>query len=323
MMRRIFFRDIAAGTGTLLTLFMMLFMLIGPLLNDYDPVKVNMAERLLPPGAEHWLGTDELGRDIWARLTEGAKYSLGSGFLIIASALAAGVIIGGFAGLAGGRIDEIVMRVCDVFMAFPQLLLAMIIAFSLGAGLQSTIIALALSWWPAYARMTRGLVLLAREQLYVEAAVAAGASLPYVLFRSVLPNALPVLFAQATMDIGSAIIVGSGLSFIGLGAQQPTPEWGAMIAASRQYVFEGWWYGLSSGLAIFISSLGFSLLGDALQDALDPRGRGSGGRKRGRGERPKGKVLHAEDSRRLGTPPVPPGPNHFQVASAPDQSNSK
>lgn len=271
MIRKVVFQDAASVTGFFCTALVLLFMLIGPLLTDYDPLKINMEDKLLPPGKEHWLGTDELGRDIFARLAEGARYSMGTAFSVVALAASVGILVGGFCAYIGGKVDHIFMRICDIFMSFPELLLAMFIAFALGPGLKSTILALAMVWWPSYARMARGLVLVIREHLYVESAVAIGASPLYIVTRIILPQAMPTLTVQITMGLGSAIIASSGLSFIGLGAQMPLPEWGAMIGASRNFVFQAWWYALFPGLAIIISVLGFSLLGDALQEAISPK----------------------------------------------------
>ncbi|XID90907.1 ABC transporter permease [Paenibacillaceae bacterium WGS1546] len=271
MIRKVIFQDAASVIGTFFTAFVLLFMIVGPWLTDYDPLKVNMDEKLMPPSAQHWLGTDELGRDIFARLADGARYSFGTAIAVVAIAATVGIVVGGFCAYIGGWLDNLLMRLCDIFMSFPELLLAMFIAFALGPGLNSTIIALAIAWWPSYARMVRGMVIVIRENLFVESAVAIGASPIYIVLRVILPQAVPLLIVQITMGLGSAIIAASSLSFIGLGAQMPLPEWGAMVGASRNFIFQAWWYGLFPGLAIFMSVIGFSLLGDALQEALNPK----------------------------------------------------
>lgn len=275
MMRRIFFRNLAAATGTVLTLLVILFMAFGPFIAQYDPITVNTAERLQPPSSTHWFGTDEMGRDIFARVATGSRYTIGAAVLIIGIATLLGLCFGGACGYFGGWADEILMRICDIFMAFPQLLLGMLITFSLGPGLRSAIIALIISWWPTYIRLVRGMVISIRENLYVEAAVAAGAPSRYIVSRCILPQTIPMLISRITIDLGYAMVACSGLSFIGLGAQNPLPEWGAMISASRSYVFDAWWYGMFPGLAIFVTVLGLSLLGDAMQDAFDPQLRGT------------------------------------------------
>lgn len=271
MIKKILFKDVSATIGTILTAFILLFMCIGPFLTDYDPLKVDMASKLLPPSSAHLLGTDEFGRDLFARLAYGAKYSIGTAVAVIAIAAVAGIIIGGLSGYIGGWVDNVIMRICDIFMSFPQMVLAMIIATALGAGLKATIIALAVSWWPNYARMVRGMVIVLRENLYVEAARAIGVHPLQIIFKIIIPQTMTMVTAQITMGIGSALIAASGFSFIGLGAQMPLPEWGAMISSSTNFIFKAWWYGLFPGLMIFISVLGFCLLGDSLQEALNPR----------------------------------------------------
>lgn len=253
---------------------MLVFAAVGPLAAPYDPVKIDMTRQLLPPSRAHWFGTDEAGRDLFTRMAHGARYSLGAAAVIIGLATAAGFAVGGISGYLGGWIDDILMRLVDLIMAFPLLILAMAIAIVLGPGLQSSVIALAVAWWPSYARLVRGMVLTIKERLHVESARAVGAPLWLILARHILPHTVPAVSARVATDLGFAIIVSSGLSFIGLGAQQPLPEWGSMIATSRLFFLTAWWYGLFPGLAIFATVLGVSLVGDALQDALDPTQRG-------------------------------------------------
>lgn len=271
MIRKIFFRNLAAGIGTVLTALIVLLIFVGPYFSSYDPLEVNTAERLQPPSANHWCGTDETGRDIFARIAAGGKYTVGAAVIIIGVATILGLILGGLSGYFGGWLDEVLMRVCDVFMAFPQLLLGMLITFLLGYGLKSAVIALIISWWPTYIRLVRGLVFQIKTNLYVEAAIASGAKSTYVIRHCILPQTIPLLVSRITIDLGYAMVACSSLSFIGLGAQSPMPEWGAMISASRTFVFNAWWYSVFPGLAIFSTVLGVSLLGDAMQDAFDPQ----------------------------------------------------
>ena len=271
MIKKIVFRDAGSVIGTILTLSIIILMSIGPLLTPYDPLGVDTANRLQPVSSEHIMGTDELGRDVFTRLLSGAKYSLGSAVFIIGAAVLIGLVLGGISGYAGGWLDELIMRICDIFMAFPQLLMALLIASALGKGLISTIVALTIAWWPSYTRTVRGMVLSLKESVFVEAAVSEGASTGYIVFRVILPHTLPMVLSRVTIDIGFAMITSSGLSFIGLGAQAPLEEWGAMISAGQSVIFSAWWCAVFPGLAIFLTVLGLSLLGDSIQDALNPR----------------------------------------------------
>ena len=269
-------RDPAATIGVVFTAAVVVAAVAGPALLTRDPIAVAMGQRLQPPGAMFPLGTDELGRDILTRIVHGARSSVLTAILVIFSAAAFGAIVGGIAGYAGGAIDNVAMRTVDLLMAFPYLILAMIIAFALGPGLTSTAIALAIVWWPSYARLVRGLVLVLRQHLFVEAARAMGARTSRVLGLHILPHCWPALIVRITTDLGFAIIAGASLSFIGLGPQPPDPDWGAMISNARHYVMAAWWYGLFPGLALFVAVMGFSLLGDALHDVGEPRLGGRG-----------------------------------------------
>ncbi|MBM3451233.1 MAG: ABC transporter permease, partial [Armatimonadetes bacterium] len=232
--------------------------------------------RLHPPGVTFLLGTDELGRDVFSRILHGARTSVLIALAIIGSAVLVGSTLGGIAGYFGGRTESMVMRVVDLLMAFPYLILAMAIAFALGPGAVSTALALAAVWWPSYARLVRGQVLSLRQNLYVEAARALGAPNARIVALHILPHCLPALGVRITSDLGAAIIASASLSFIGLGPQPPSPDWGAMISGARFYISTAWWYGLFPGIALFITVMAFALVGDALQDALDPRLRGRG-----------------------------------------------
>ena len=245
--------------------------IFAPLLAPYDPLAQDLASRLEPPSAAHWLGTDQLGRDIASRLLYGSRISLVIGVVVVGLAGAFGTMIGLVAGYAGGLVDEGLMRLTEVFLAFPPLILAMAIAGALGPSLTNAIIAIAAVTWAVYARLARGQVLSLRRREYVEAARSIGASWPRILLRHLLPNAIAPLLVQASFDMGSAIISAAGLSFIGFGAQPPTPEWGVMISEGRNFISTQLWLSLFPGLAILFAVGSFNLLGDGLRDILDPR----------------------------------------------------
>ncbi len=244
---------------------------LAPLLAPYDPLAQALASRLEPPSPDHWLGTDQLGRDIASRLLYGARISLVIGVVVVMLAGVFGTFVGLIAGYAGGLVDEALMRVTEVFLAFPPLILAMAIAGALGPSLTNAIIAIAAVTWAIYARVTRGQLLSLRRREFVEAARAIGASRTRILLRHLLPNALAPLLIQASFDMGSAIISAAGLSFIGFGAQPPTPEWGVMISEGRNFISTQPWLSLFPGLAILFAVGAFNLLGDGLRDLFDPR----------------------------------------------------
>lgn len=270
VLKKYFFRDIPSAMGTVISFSILIFMIVGPLVSQYDPLAVDMGAKLVYPSAEHIFGTDEMGRDIFTRLAFGAWYSMGTALAVVLLAAVAGIVIGGIAGYAGGWLDNLVMRICDIFLAFPQIFLAMIIAAAIGAGIGPTIFALAVSWWPNYARMVRGMVIVIKEKLYVESAKAIGMTPVRIIFKIIIPQTMSMVIPQITMGIGNALIAASGLSFIGLGAQMPTPEWGAMISQGSRYIFNAPYYVIIPGVFIFLSVLGFSLLGDSLQEATNP-----------------------------------------------------
>jgi peptide/nickel transport system permease protein len=245
--------------------------LLAPLLAPYDPLLQDLGSRLRPPSPEHWLGTDSLGRDIASRILYGARISLIIGVVVVTAAGVVGTAIGLVAGYAGGLIDEALMRLTEVFLAFPALILAMAIAGALGPSLTNAIIAIAAVTWAVYARLVRGQILSLRRREFVEAARAMGASRTRIVVRHLLPNALAPLMIQASFDLGSSIIAAAGLSFIGFGAQPPTPEWGVMISEGRNYISTQPWVSLFPGLAILLAVGSFNLLGDGLRDAFDPR----------------------------------------------------
>lgn len=258
----------------IITLFMFLA-IFGPFITPYDPLVPSIQDRLLAPSSSHLFGTDELGRDVFSRVIAGARISLGIATVILAIAIPVGTLIGLFAGYAGGWVDEILMRITDIFLAFPAIILAMAIAASLGPNLRNTVIALTLVYWPWYARLVRGQVLQIKERDYIEAARAVGAPVPRLVLRHILPNSIAPIIIQATIDFGFAVLATAGLSFIGLGAQPPSPEWGSMISNARTFFRVAWWYFTFPGLALTFTVIGFNLLGDGLRDYFDPRTRGS------------------------------------------------
>jgi peptide/nickel transport system permease protein len=238
---------------------------------DHGAGRTSVASRLQPPSAEHPLGTDRLGRDVLSRVIYGTRPALGASLVVVLLAVAVGMPLGALAGLLGGWVDELVMRVSDLFLAFPSLLLAMAIVALLGPSLLNAVIALAVSWWPWYARLVRSVTLSLREQAFVEAARAMGAGTGAITFRHVLPNTVTPVMVQATLDIGTVILATTGLAFIGLGSQPPAADWGLMIEDGRALLRSGWWVSTFPGLAIFVTVLAFNLVGDALRDLFDPR----------------------------------------------------
>lgn len=244
--------------------------LFGPWVTPHDPQAVNLLARLAPPDASHWLGTDHLGRDILSRLIAGAGVSLGSVAIAMALILTLGIVIGGTAGLIGGRTDQLIMRLTDICLTFPTLVLALFLIAMLGTGLTNVIIAIALSHWAWYARLVRGIVLSLKHRDFIHASVMAGSGRIQLFARHLLPATLSQLLVLASLDIGHIMLHVSALSFIGLGVTPPTPEWGVMLSDARQYVWTSPMLMLWPGLALFITVLAFNLLGDALRDRLDP-----------------------------------------------------
>lgn len=245
--------------------------LFAPLIATHDPGAIDFAHKLRPPDARHFMGTDELGRDIFSRVVYGARTSLVIGFSVLAIAMTIGIPIGLVSGYFGGRVDTVLMRVSDVFLAFPPLLLPIAITAALGAGLFNAMLALAISWFPWYARIMRGSVLAIRANLYIEAARAIGAGHVRIMLRHALPNAMTPSLVQATMDFGYTILAAASLSFIGIGAKPPTIEWGLMVSLSRSKFLDFWWTAACPGLAIFLTVLSVNLIGDGLRDLLDPK----------------------------------------------------
>lgn len=261
--------------GVAIIILFLLLSLLGPTLAPHDPLKPAIFDQLQAPSLNHPFGTDSLGRDILSRVMSGARISLSVAAIVLSIALTLGVLVGGISGYLGGLVDDILMRFTDLFLAFPFLVLAIAISASLGPSLRNTVIALSIVYWPWYARLVRGQVLTVRTREYVEAARSSGCSNLRILVRHVMPNAMSPVIVQLTLDVGFAILATASLSFIGLGAQPPSPEWGAMINDARTYFQSAWWYISFPGLALALTVLGFNLVGDGLRDFLDPRTRGS------------------------------------------------
>lgn len=238
----------------------------------------NIVAKLKPPSSDFWLGTDHLGRDMLSRVIFGARVSMSAGLLIVAFSLLIGLPVGLLAGYFGGWADEALMRVTDIFLAFPALLLAVLLAAALGPGLLNSIVAVSVTWWPWYARMARSEVLVLRGQPYVEAAGLMGVSHPRILIRHILPGAARPLLVQAALDVGPALLTASALSFLGLGVLPPTADWGKMVDEGRKFFPGRWWVSAAPGIAIFLLALAFSVLGDALRDR--PSDLNSGGKRR-------------------------------------------
>lgn len=247
----------------------------APVLAPFTPTEQKLSQRLKPPTADHLMGTDQLGRDLWSRMLYGARISLTIGLVVVIAAGLFGIMVGLVAGYAGGVVDEILMRITDVFFAFPALILAMAIAGALGPSLENAMVAIAVVSWPVYARLVRGQVLSLRRREFIEAAESVGVPTLRILRKHLLPNALAPILVQASFDMGGAILAAAGLSFIGFGAQPPTPEWGVMISDGRKYISTQPWLSLFPGLGILLTVAAFNLIGDGLRDALDPRLRGN------------------------------------------------
>jgi peptide/nickel transport system permease protein len=238
-------------------------------LAPYSPIAQHVLDRLQPPSLRHPFGTDQLGRDVFSRVLFGGRASVPAAFIVVLVGASTGTLIGAIAGYGGRLIDEVVMRITDMVLAFPVLVLAMAVAAALGASLVHGIIALIAVWWPQYVRVCRGIVLELRDKEFVEAARVAGRRTIAILFRVILPNALPALLVMAAVDIGRAILNFATLSFLGLGARPPTPEWGTMVSDGAS-VMDQWWIAAFPGLAILCLVFAFNLLGDSVRDALDP-----------------------------------------------------
>jgi peptide/nickel transport system permease protein len=262
-----------AVAGLVIVALLLLAALLAPVVAPFPPAAQDLARRLQPPGAAHWLGTDEFGRDILSRLLFGARITLGIVALVTVIAAPVGLAIGCTAGYLGGWADAALMRVTDVFLALPRLILALALVAALGAGIENAILAIALVAWPPYARIARAETLALRHSDFIAAARLMGASAPRIVLRHIMPLCLASVIVRVSLDMAGVILIAAGLGFLGLGAQPPAPEWGAMIASGRSFMLDQWWVAAMPGLAIAAVSLGFNLLGDGLRDVLDPKQR--------------------------------------------------
>lgn len=276
MYAHLFRRSFSSMLGLALVLVFLLLSAFGPSLAPYPEDTqgaVHLEQKLQAPSMAHPFGTDEMGNDVLSRVIVGTRVSLWIGLIITGVAIVIGVPLGIVAGYLGGRTREVIMRITDVFLSVPGLALALAIVASLGPGITNCVIALSLVWWPGYVRLIESKTLAVKEELFVEAARAVGATTPYILWRHILPNCVSPLIVKASMDMGMAILSAASLGFIGLGAKAPAPEWGSMISIARSYMPDWWWYALFPGLAIYLTVLGFNLFGDGLRDILDPKSR--------------------------------------------------
>ncbi|MBA4176486.1 MAG: D-ala-D-ala transporter subunit [Leptothrix sp. (in: Bacteria)] len=266
-----FARNRLAMVGLLLVLALVLIAAFAPWIAPYPPSIGELSARLQPPSAAHWFGTDDQGRDILSRLIHGSRVTLYVVVLVAVLAAPIGLLVGTAAGYAGGWLDAVLMRITDIFLAFPRLILALAFVAALGPGIENAVIAIAITSWPPYARIARAETLTIRQADYISAVKLLGASAPRIVLRHVMPLCVPSVIVRVTLDMAGIILTAAGLGFLGLGAQPPMPEWGAMIAAGRAYVLDQWWVAAAPGAAIFVVSLAFNLLGDGLRDALDPK----------------------------------------------------
>ena len=273
---RAYTRSASSMLGLVIVALFVLVAAIGPWIVPYPEDArgaVHLDRKLQAPSVAHWFGTDEVGNDVYTRVILGAGVSLQIGLIITMVAALLGVPLGIIAGHAGGRVGEVIMRVTDVFLSVPALVLALAVVGALGPGIVNAMIALSLVWWPGYVRLVQGKTLALQQETFVEAARAGGAGRLRVVLVHLLPNCVSPIVVKASMDMGTAILAAASLGFIGLGAQPPYPEWGAMISHGRNYLPTWWWYSAFPGLAIYLTVLGFNLVGDGLRDLLDPKSR--------------------------------------------------
>jgi len=260
--------------GLVITVLVLACIVAAPWLSPYSPNALKLTERLQAPSALHWFGTDEVGRDLFSRVIYGARQSVGVGLFVAFSSCAIGGVLGCFSGVIGGAFDRVIMRIMDIILSVPSLVLIMALAAALGPSLFNAMLAITLVRIPFYVRLARGQALSIRQMAYVQAAQTFGASRWHQVHWHVARNAMPPLLVQFSLDIGNAILMASALGFIGLGAQPPTAEWGVMVASGRNFILDQWWYSTFPGMAILITAIGFNLLGDGIRDLLDPRQRG-------------------------------------------------
>ncbi|AOG07758.1 nickel transporter permease [Bosea sp. RAC05] len=266
-----FRRNPLAMVGLCIIVALLLVAAFAPLIATADPLAQNLDRRLLPPSGTNVFGTDSLGRDIFSRIVYGTRVTLVIVLLVVVSVGPIGLLIGATSGYLGGWVDRALMRMTDVFLAFPRLVLALAFVAALGPGLENAVIAIAITAWPPYARVARAETLIIRQQDYIAAIRLQGASQWRIVLKHVVPLCLPSLIVRTTLDMAGVILIAAGLGFLGLGAQPPIPEWGAMISAGREQIFDQWWVATFPGIAICIVALGFNLLGDGLRDVMDAR----------------------------------------------------
>ncbi len=267
-------RDPLAFFSVLVIALLVFLALFGPWIAPYPEQgmgRTDVPNRFLPPSREHWLGTDQLGRDVLSRIIIGSRIALQAPTVVVILAVVIGAPLGALAGYFGGWVDNLIMRLTDLFLAFPSLLLAVTIVAAVGPSLTNAMVAIAISWWPWYTRLVRGITLSLRERYFVEAARSIGVSNGAIILRHILPNCITPILVQATIDFGTVILAEGSLAFLGLGTQPPAPDWGLMVSQGRSYILDQWWISTLPGLAIFVSVLAFNLLGDTLRDVLDPR----------------------------------------------------
>jgi len=262
-----------AMSGLIIAVLLILASLAAPLLARYDPSAQELTNRLAVPSAQHWLGTDELGRDVYSRLLYGGRVTLGMVLAVVLLVAPLGLAVGCIAGYFGGWADALLMRVTDVFLAFPRLILALAFVAAIKPGISSAVAAIALTAWPPYARLARAETMTIRNADFIAAVRLTGASSARIVLRHVAPLCLGSLIVRVTLDMSSIILTAAALGFLGMGAQPPSPEWGTMIATARRFFLDQWWVPLIPGIAIFVASLAFNLLGDGLRDVLDPKQR--------------------------------------------------
>ncbi len=256
--------------GLIITIVWVSVAIMAPVIAPRDPLAQNVMERLQTPSDKHPFGTDELGRDLYSRILYGGRITMPAGVMVIVIGCTLGLLVGAVAGFVGGVWDEAIMRLSELFMAFPTIILALAITAALGPDIRNAVLALVIVWWPGYARLIRGLVMEVKTREFVEGARCIGASSPYILFRTILPNCISSAIVLATLDIGNAILTFAGLSFLGLGPDPTSPEWGRMVSVGIDF-FDQWWMWLFPGFAIAILVLAFNFIGDGLRDILDPR----------------------------------------------------
>jgi len=267
----LFRRNYLAMAGLVAAVFLIVVSLLAPVLSPYDPSAQDLTNRFGPISAAHWFGTDEVGRDLLTRLLYGGRVTLGMVVAIMVLVAPVGLVVGTVAGYAGGVADRILMRITDVFLAFPRLILALAFVAALRPGISSAIIAIALTAWPPYARLARAETLTIRNADFIAAVRLTGASATRIVMRHIAPLCVSSLIVRVTLDMSGIILTAAGLGFLGMGAQPPMPEWGTMIATTRGQILDAWWVPTIPGVAIFVASLAFNLLGDGLRDVLDPK----------------------------------------------------